>query len=53
MAPARPEQLVQGGERLRPFEHRERRLRGRGLFLFAGPLDLSQSFAIRLEPQTY
>jgi Flp pilus assembly protein TadG len=24
-----------------------------GLFLFAGPLDLNQSFAIRLEPQTY
>ena len=24
-----------------------------GIFLFTGPLDLSQSFAIRLEPQTY
>ena len=24
-----------------------------GIFIFAGPLDLSQSFAIRLEPQTY
>jgi TadE-like protein len=24
-----------------------------GIFLFAGPLDLNQSFAIRLEPQTY
>jgi TadE-like protein len=24
-----------------------------GLFLFSGPLDLNQSFAIRLEPQTY
>ena len=24
-----------------------------GMFLFAGPLDLNQSFAIRLEPQTY
>jgi Flp pilus assembly protein TadG len=24
-----------------------------GLFLFAGPLNLNQSFAIRLEPQTY
>jgi hypothetical protein len=24
-----------------------------GIFLFAGPLNLNQSFAIRLEPQTY
>jgi hypothetical protein len=24
-----------------------------GLFLFSGPLDLKQSFYIRLEPQTY
>jgi Flp pilus assembly protein TadG len=24
-----------------------------GIFLFTGPLDLNQSFAIRLEPQTY
>lgn len=24
-----------------------------GLFIFAGPLDLNQDFAIRLEPQTY
>jgi Flp pilus assembly protein TadG len=24
-----------------------------GIFIFAGPLDLNQSFAIRLEPQTY